>query len=42
MVPGTAFGSVGEGYCRASYCATMPDLEKAVERIGKFLRGLNQ
>jgi aminotransferase len=38
MVPGTAFGPSGEGYCRASYCATMPDLEKAVERIGKFLK----
>jgi aminotransferase len=38
MVPGTAFGACGEGYCRASYCATMPDLETAVDRIAKFLR----
>ena len=38
MVPGTAFGPSGEGYCRASYCATMPDLERAVERIGRFLK----
>jgi aminotransferase len=38
MVPGTAFGQSGEGYCRASYCASMPDLEKAVERIGQFLK----
>lgn len=38
MVPGTAFGPSGEGYCRASYCASMPDLEKAVERIGQFLK----
>ena len=40
MVPGTAFGASGEGYCRASYCAAMPDLEKAVERMDKFIRSL--
>ncbi len=39
MVPGNAFGPGGEGYCRASYCASMPELEKAVERIAKFLAG---
>ena len=38
VVPGTAFGGGGEGYVRASFCSTMPDIEKAVERIGKFLR----
>ncbi len=38
MVPGNAFGHSGEGYVRASYCATMTDLEKAIERIGKFLK----
>lgn len=40
MVPGTAFGPSGEGYMRASYCATMEDLEQAVDRIGLFLKGL--
>jgi aminotransferase len=40
VVPGDAFGSGGEGYVRASFCATMSDLEKAVERIGRFVRGL--
>ncbi len=40
MVPGTAFGSSGEGYCRASFCAAMPELECAVERIGKFMKQL--
>lgn len=39
VVPGNAFGPGGEGFVRASYCATMEDLEKAVERIGRFLRG---
>jgi aminotransferase len=41
VVPGDAFGSGGEGYVRASFCATMPDLEKAVERIGRFVRNLD-
>jgi aminotransferase len=40
MVPGTAFGPSGEGFMRASYCATMEDLEQAAERIGKFVKSL--
>ena len=40
VVPGNAFGPGGEGYVRASFCSTMPDIEKAVEGIGKFVRGL--
>jgi aminotransferase len=40
MVPGTAFGPGGEGYCRASYCGDMPNLEKAADRIAQFIRGL--
>ena len=39
VVPGNAFGPGGEGYVRASFCVPMTDLEKAVERIGKFVRG---
>lgn len=38
LVPGNAFGPSGEGFIRASYCAAMEDLEKAVERLAKFLR----
>jgi aminotransferase len=38
VVPGDAFGPGGEGFVRASYCTTMSDLEKAVERIAKFVR----
>ncbi len=38
VVPGNAFGPGGEGHIRASFCAPMPDLEKAVERIAKFVR----
>lgn len=39
-VPGDAFGPGGEGFVRASYCTAMADLEKAIERIGLFVRGL--
>jgi len=40
LVPGDAFGPGGEGYVRASYCGGMTDLEKAVDRIAKFVHGL--
>lgn len=40
MVPGTAFGPGGEGHVRASYCASMEDVEQAVERIGRFMKTL--
>ena len=40
VVPGNAFGPGGEGHVRASYCNSMTDIEKAVERIGQFVRGL--
>lgn len=37
VVPGTAFGSSGEGFVRCCY-ATAPDLlEKAIEAIGRFV-----
>ncbi len=38
VVPGNAFGPGGEGYVRASFCSTMPDIEKAVERIREFVQ----
>jgi aminotransferase len=40
MVPGDAFGPGGEGHVRASYSGKMTDIEKAVERIGQFVRNL--
>lgn len=40
MVPGTAFGPSGEGHVRASFCSTMVDIEKAVERTAKFVQSL--
>ena len=40
MVPGTAFGPSGEGHVRASFCSSMADIEKAIERTAKFLKKL--
>lgn len=40
IVPGTAFGDVGEGYARISYAYSMRHLEEALRRIGEFLKKL--
>ncbi len=37
VVPGNAFGPSGEGHVRASFCATMHNLERAVEGIRRFV-----
>ena len=37
VVPGTAFGSSGEGFVRASYCYSIEHIKEALVRIGKFL-----
>jgi len=34
---GTAFGAYGEGYLRFSYANSIPNLKKAVQRIGEFV-----
>ena len=38
VVPGTAFGSDGEGYVRCSYAASMQDIETAMTRIREFVQ----
>jgi aminotransferase len=40
VVPGTAFGSCGEGFVRCAYATSMEDLQEAVHRIDKFIRRL--
>jgi len=40
VVPGTAFGSHGEGYVRISYAVSMENLEKSMDRIEKALASL--
>ena len=37
MVPGTAFGPSGAGFCRASYSTSYDNIIKACDRIGRFL-----
>lgn len=41
VVPGTAFGSCGEGFIRISYAYSIEDLKIAMERIGCFLKALD-
>jgi len=38
VVPGTAFGTSGEGYVRCSYATGMDQLQIAVERIAEFIK----
>ncbi len=38
VVPGTAFGSCGEGFLRISYAYSIEDLKSALERIEHFIK----
>lgn len=40
IVPGTAFGECGEGFARISYAYSVNHIEKALERIEKFIKTL--
>jgi aspartate/methionine/tyrosine aminotransferase len=40
LLGGTAFGTAGEGYLRLSYANSLPNLEKALERIAETLARL--
>ncbi|AOR23991.1 pyridoxal phosphate-dependent aminotransferase [Clostridium taeniosporum] len=40
-VPGTAFGTLGEGYMRISYCYSNEVLSEAFNRLEKFIKKLN-
>lgn len=40
IVPGSAFGAGGEGFCRVSYAASYEKLEKAIAKIEKFVNRL--
>ncbi|MBO8165417.1 MAG: aminotransferase [Brevibacillus sp.] len=40
VVPGDVFGECGEGHIRCSYATSLEQLEKAVERIDRFIRRL--
>ncbi|GGG01951.1 aminotransferase class I/II-fold pyridoxal phosphate-dependent enzyme [Paenibacillus aceti] len=38
VVPGHVFGSGGEGFIRCSYATSLVDLERALERMGRFVQ----
>jgi len=38
VIPGVAFGSLGEGFVRISYAASIEDIGAGIERIGRWLR----
>ena len=40
MVPGTAFGACGEGFCRASFSTSYTNIDEACIRIERFLKSL--
>lgn len=42
VVPGTAFGACGEGFLRISYAYSLEDLKKALERIRRFVKHLEE
>jgi len=42
VVPGTAFGSLGEGYLRLSYASNMDKLKEALLGIERFVKSLSQ
>jgi aminotransferase len=37
VVPGSAFGSAGEGFVRCAYCTAQEKIEEALERIERFV-----
>jgi len=39
-VPGSAFGACGEGFLRCCFATSLERIETAMERMGKFVRGL--
>jgi aminotransferase len=38
VVPGSAFGKCGEGYIRCCYATSLPDIEEALRRMGRFVK----
>ena len=38
VIPGLAFGTLGQGFVRVSYAATIDQITSGIERIGRWLR----
>ena len=41
VLPGNAFGKYGEGYLRLSYANSIPNIQRALERMDKALNSIN-
>lgn len=42
VIPGTAFGDCGEGFIRVSYCYSIDNIKKAIDKIGEFVEELKE
>ncbi len=42
VIPGNAFGDCGEGFIRVSYCYSIKHIKTALQRIAKFVDGLEK
>lgn len=42
VIPGTAFGECGEGFIRVSYCYSIDNIKKAIDKIGEFVEELKE
>jgi aminotransferase len=38
VVPGSVFGQCGEGYIRCCYATSLPEIEEALKRMGRFIQ----
>ena len=41
-VPGSAFGSSGEGHIRCCYAVSQNEIEEALVRIGRFVKKVQE
>lgn len=37
VIPGNAFGAIGEGFIRCCYAASIKNIEQAIEKMGRFV-----
>ena len=42
VIPGLAFGKMGEGFIRLSFAASLEQIGSGMERIGRHLRGTSR
>jgi len=38
VVPGSTFGQCGEGFIRCCYATSLPNIEEALSRMGRFVK----